>query len=522
MTQRRKITAAGLLGVLALLALVTTLWVMQRPAASFGQGVSASEQRAQQQARAAAAAARRLQERARIGLGVLARRLGPDMPIGRGVKFAHVEGLPGKYLPDLGSRRYDRIDARAMSGPSEAFGHTIGTAAIIYGPQGMAPGVSEIDFYAMPDWLGRGFLRAGTPFPPQTTDARVMTHSWIGNGSPLADEILARVDYVVDVNDVIMVVGVNNGRDTPIPPMLASAYNVIAVGAWNGDSSTGPAFFGTPGRSKPDIVAPGGRTSFATPMAAAAAAMLLEAADRQAQTNPQACRAQTIKALLLTGAQKPEDWSCTPDRPLDPRFGAGRLRVDQSHAIFEAGRAQPRKPGDENAQGPQYAAGPPSGWDVQAVDLGRTLVYDLQVIEDGTPLTATVVWNRRVAGNLSREAGSGKPRWNDFARVADFDLRLERLDGEGRWTLVAQSISRVDNVEHVYAPAAASGRYRLLVPRLDRHAGPWEVAVAWQSGAIPPTTTRIEAEQRESADDADTDPVDAAGDELGDSEDAEP
>lgn len=420
--------------------------------------------------------------RQRIGLTRLSEQLGRDTPTGRGVKFDHIEGLPGNYLPDLGAARYDRIDARAMSGPSEAFGHVESTSRIIYGRGGLAPGVTAVDFYAMSDWLGRGFLRAGTPLPPLRTDARVMTHSWIGQDNPLAEEILARVDYVIDTQDVVVVVGVNNGRGSAIPPLLASAYNVIAVGAWNGGSSAGPTTFAGEGRGKPDLVAPGGQTSFSTPVVAAAAGLLIEAADRVVRTDPEARRAEVIKALLLSGAVKPDGWTSTIERPLDRFFGAGRVRVDRSHAILAAGRITPR----ESQASEETGSRPSAGWDFRAASPGESLVYELSVPDDGSALTVSAVWHRRVAGNLSRDPATGRPRWNDFARIANFDLTLEHLSPDGSWQPAGESRSGVDNLEHLYLPAPRPGVYRLTVQRQDRHADAWDAAVAFL--AAPPIT----------------------------------
>ncbi len=425
--------------------------------------------------------------RERIGLMQLAEQLGRDMPTGRGVKIDHVEGLPGNYLPNLGAARYDRIDARAMSGPSEAFGHVESTARIIYGRSGLAPGVDAVDFYAMSDWIGRGFLRAGTPLPPLRTDARVMTHSWIGQTNPLAEEILARVDYVVDTQDVVVVVGVNNGRGSAIPPLLGSAYNVIAVGAWSGNNSAGPTTFAGGGRSKPDLTAPGGQTSYSTPVVAAGATLLIEAADRFVQATPEVRRAEVVKAVLLTGAVKPEGWSADTERPLDRHFGAGRMRIDRSYAVLAAGRAVPRtSDAAESASHPRAA-----GWDFRALDVGGDAVYEVEVPDDGSTLSITAVWHRRVAGNLSRDPATGRPRWNDFARVADFDMTLAHQADDGTWQPAGESRSRVDNVEHIHLPTAEPGLYRLTVQRQDRHADAWDVAIAFL--AAPPASVSTDA-----------------------------
>ena len=52
----------------------------------------------------------------------------------------------------------------------------------------------------------------------------------------------ARFDYMINQDNLVAVVAVNNnnGSVTPIPALLASSYNSIAVGLSNGQSSLGP------------------------------------------------------------------------------------------------------------------------------------------------------------------------------------------------------------------------------------------------------------------------------------------
>src|SRR5690606_26494394 len=158
-------------------------------------------------------------------------------------------------------------------------GHATTTAGVIYGPGNLAPGITDVHCYATAHWLTEGYLRAGTPLPPVEDDRRLFNHSWIGgSGGPGDLTVLRRVDYIVDARDAIMVVGVNNGRNTTVPSLLCSAYNVIAVGSTN--SSGGYTSVDGEGRCKPDITAPTRMTSFATPMVGAIAARLLEMGDK--------------------------------------------------------------------------------------------------------------------------------------------------------------------------------------------------------------------------------------------------
>ena len=73
------------------------------------------------------------------------------------------------------------------------------------------------------------------------------------------------------------------------------------------------------GRSKPDITAPGGFTSYSTPYVSGCAAILMQAAargDGGSGTQTSAGDIRTVKALLLNGATKPTGWSHTSTQPL--------------------------------------------------------------------------------------------------------------------------------------------------------------------------------------------------------------
>ncbi len=197
-----------------------------------------------------------------IGLTAARQRLGELIPTGRGVVMGHVEGKQDHYLPNRGADRFDGVTFKLRSGPSKPLAHTNHTAGIIYGPQGLAPGVSTVHLFAATHWLTDGYLRTGQPSGPRTEPPRVWTHSWISDGKPGSSDnralahVLRRVDYAIDTQGVIMCVGVNNHRTSAVPALLGSAYNVIAVGAENGASSGAYTRIEGEGRCKPDLIAP--------------------------------------------------------------------------------------------------------------------------------------------------------------------------------------------------------------------------------------------------------------------------
>ena len=102
-------------------------------------------------------------------------------------------------------------------------------------------------------------------------------------------------DYVVN-NNVVIATAVGNSGGIQVP---ATAYNVIAVGDSDGGTSVGPT---SDGRSKPDIAAPGGETSFSTPYVTGIAAILIQAAATGAGGTSPAVEAAAGNQLMVKGA----------------------------------------------------------------------------------------------------------------------------------------------------------------------------------------------------------------------------
>ncbi|MEM8739267.1 MAG: S8 family serine peptidase [Planctomycetota bacterium] len=424
--------------------------------------------------------------RERIGYDRALARLGASMPTGAGVVFGHVEGQAGAYRPDLTGRPYESVAFTLRSGPSEPSSHATQTAQVIYGQTGLAPGVEVVHVMTAGDYLGAQGLRADTHEPPMGADEeptafqpRVYTHSWIGDPPEgQAARVLRRVDYQVDTRDVLVVAGVNNGAETPVPSLLGSAYNAIAVGAVSGASSGGGTRVEGAGRSKPDVVAANGLTSFATPVVAACAALVLEQGDRLvAAGHAEANRSEVVKAALMGAAVKPTGWTAAAGRSLDDHLGAGEINLDRALRIMARG---PAEAGETIKT--LY------GWAYPTVERGGVAGFDLRLPVDTGPVTFTAVWHRRIDGRTAvvRVSDTGERRafWIDAPRLADVDLRIVSVDqeAEGGETVVAQSVSQVDNVEHVTLDSLAKGAYRVELwrdPERDRLEEGWEVALTW-------------------------------------------
>ncbi len=459
------------------------------------------------------------------------------MPTGAGVAFAHVEGSPNAYRPNLTGPNFDAVAFALRSGPSQPSAHATATARVIYGSRGLAPGVEVVHVMTTEDFLGANFLNASTTGPPLADEQtpfppRVYTHSWVAE--PPANQaamVLRRADYQIDTRDVIMCVGVNNGRDKPVPALLGSAYNVIAVGTTNGNSSGGYTRHEVPGRSKPDLVAPNGMTSFTTPVVAACAGLLLEQADRLvAQGHPTAVRSETIKAALLGGAVKSEGWAVAEGRVLDEHLGAGEVNLDRALRILDGPPLPPDQP-IKRLTGWSFVELPGLAEDGRSAG---SVSYTLDLPVDVGPTTFTAVWNRRIDGRiaqaLNRQTQQRFAVWLDAPRLANIDLRLWPSDeaeaeagaetetvseagaGDRAASPLAASTSLIDNVELIHLPALDAGRYRVELyrdPQLDPLAEPWDVALTWTIDPTPPappthtpTTQSPDATTDQASDDA--------------------
>lgn len=461
-----------------------------------------------------------------LGLDSLRRRVGTEaMPTGKGVRLALVEAdntaeagnseaddseadnspiklaeeqnidSPRSYVPDATRAGLQDKTITDQSGqthpPGAVSGHATGMARIVCGKGGIAPGVQEIDAYLSTRWFLQGPLKSFRPELPEKIPARVANHSWIANklpdddktglkGEQIAAEYLRRADLLIDRDGLVMVVGVNNGRDTKLPSLMGHAYNVIAVGVSSGDSSFGPTHLASEvaGRCKPDIVCPARTTSAATAKVSGAAALLLETADSHADA-ALAARPEVIKAVLLAGATRDEEefvepWPDDTAQPLDFRRGAGELNINNSHLILSAERGEP------SVEEPASS----TGWGYDEIEKGGASRYHFHISpgEENKTLSIALVWHRKV---VAVTLGPKRPAIIVPLSLAQLDLRLIRVESDDTELLIAESISSIDNVEYLLIEQPAAGEYYIEVICLR---GSVPFALAWQArGADEPT-----------------------------------
>lgn len=322
-----------------------------------------------------------------------------------------------------------------------------------------------------------------------------------GLGSPLEDWWTRGIEALAEHYGKVIVAGIGNGDDADHTVLYPGAgANAIGVGVVDSVNTDDPAIslahfalaypehssFGAAGNgySKPDIVAPGNClaagtdepnayeatgdwSSFATPIVAGAAGLLVQ----KARQDPALSLAVAptggncvIKAILLNSARKLPYWhkgrlEIDDDHisPLDQIQGAGLLNALGAYEQLVAGQIAP-------------GSVPPTGWDLNLLTSDTRLgnAYRMALAEpiEGH-ITATVTWNRHYERNFPFKRSPDK----------DGNLRLELWAVDpidpARDYLLDYSDSPVDNVEHIYAAADPNyTNYEVVVSFSDIDAQP--------------------------------------------------
>ncbi len=335
---------------------------------------------------------------------------------------------------------------------SEGSEHANAVANNWYGPQGMAPGIGGVYNYEA-DYFVNNIIADNVAIP-----AQIVNQSFVfltGTNTPEQAVIEQTFDTYAATYNTLFVSGAGDGGAVLAP---ASAYNGIGVGCYEGQTSTGPTY---DGRSKPDITAPGGATSYSCGYVSGAATLLLQAAlsgDGGAGTTSDAADSRVLKVLLLNGATKPPGWTHTATAPLDPNYGAGIVNIYNSFLNLTAGEDAPSR-STSGALAPVTTGTilPDEGWDLSGIrtafSLGAYVSEENHYLFDLTSatapdftLTSTLTWDRQA---------------NQTA-INNLFLYLYDTDTD---TQVAVSDSTVDNVQELTVTNLAPGDYDLIVEK---------------------------------------------------------
>jgi hypothetical protein len=348
--------------------------------------------------------------------------------------------------------------------------------------------------------------------------ADVVNSSW-GFSDPTGYNIVSvAVDGLAYANPYTTVVAAagNSGPSINTVDGIAAGFNTISVGATGSDTSSPPyshvsTFSGrsptdylgpdgsAPGaRARVDILAPGealtlalyggttggnkggfdatggasnfytgglAGTSYAAPIVAGGATLLVDAGYDLYGTNANARDARVIKAVLLNSADKLTGWSngsllsgstLLTTQALDYAQGAGQMNLAQAFSQYTAGDA------DLLLNAGQQATIDTIGWDFgqvardTAIPLGRSDYYFNRAFVANETLTATLNW-------FVADTYSDNPNALSLNRFDNLYLELYRVTGGVPGTLVASSAANFITTQHLFFGISDPGEYMLRV-----------------------------------------------------------
>lgn len=394
-----------------------------------------------------------------IGLTQLKAELGGSAPTGAGITISQVEApldtpnheyTAANTDPELGGKTFTLKSGASL----ESFHATFVARSFSGSTNGSAPGITQVDAWEVNNWLQSGWLRwSNSSAAPNIETRRIQNHSWIGSTESVAgdQDVLRRLDYAIQRDGFVAMVGLNNGDTTTVPELMASAYNVISIGAPSGNHSRGGTLIEANGRIKPELVVPSDyfATSFSTGVASGAAALLLQTADASPALANARTNSEVTKAILMAGAIKTPfaTWTRTTTQPIDLIYGAGQLNIRNSYYLLKAGEFAPSSSVTVSNR----------GWDFGTTTASAArYFFDVPAGYKLTNFSAVLTWNRTIT-----DVGPGAS-FVMQASLADLNLRLFNATNFTVGSLLDSSVSTIQNVEHVYTNLPA-GRYALEV-----------------------------------------------------------
>jgi hypothetical protein len=445
-----------------------------------------------------------------VGITAL-RAVRPDL-VGTGVSVAQIEATtynnpsdPNNTMPYDPQYDADNFETSPTINPSTpiTYVNKLGTvtttftssqeslhadlvAANLFGTTtGAAPGIAALVSYNV-NYFVDTVIETPAPIqmplaPSGAAPVSVVSQSFIFTG--LSSDDVGAVnqlydDYVASTNTVV-VTAAGNGDGIQVP---ATAYNVIAVGDSDGATSVGPT---SDGRSKPDISAPGGETSFSTPYVTGIAAIMIQAGaagvgGTSSATETAATNHLMIKALLMNGATKPAGWTNSSTAPLDPTYGSGIVNAYNSYENLAAGRKLPTMV-NGTALPVWGSSSTSAGWDLNTLTTTRStnaVAHYLLDVPGESVFTSTLTWDRP-AGTITDSSIQS-------TTINQFDLLLYNVVNGA----LMESISSVDNVQYLYTADLPAGFYDLEVVKegADAESGTDTYALAFNAQLLNPTS----------------------------------
>ena len=435
-----------------------------------------------------------------IDFDVLASEYAGAQANGSNVPVTIVES--GGY-PDTADGRFAGKTMTARTGVQSSTSHATIVGAMFFGnttgfsQRSVAPAIPNVDMYTT-SWEGAFFLSPGT-VPPLISPnlSRVASHAY---GSAGSLNTLTRMDWVVQADDFIQVVGVHSvsGHGNGFNSIAVAPTAGISGSALSGTAAVGT---GTPyvaGRHRPDITGPHGTTSDSIGALGGVAALLVSRGRanaalsdysyvaRPGYTVRSAETSEVVKASIMAGALRftsgntvignittyRDDPVNRTDNGLDNRYGAGMVNVYNSYKIIDAGEQGSSEDGDPSGGGiGRY------GFDYDqsfggAAGSNAAATYGFTAGANGK-FAATLAWNLKIDGI--------EPTYGNFdADATLYNLDLKLLDVTAGGALVQSSASTIDNTESLWTDLIAGHTYHMQVTSAGAPFA-WDYGLAWRS-----------------------------------------
>ncbi|GEP41695.1 hypothetical protein [Brevifollis gellanilyticus] len=390
------------------------------------------------------------------GLPQLQAELGAALPTGAGIPLMMSEAstvladpptVPAVYLPQAttgtvafaGTGNLAGKTITPHSGASGTSDHASGVANLFCGTQSMSQGVTNLHAWWADDFAGQVYF--SNPIPAFT--GSIQNHSWVGGDEDenVNQEFIRRFDFMVNRDAVVALTPLNNGPS--MAKFLANAYHGITAGRMDGGHPQTHSNLDTNGRMKPDIVVNASYTSTASPCVGSVAALLLDAIR---PGFPDADDPRVVKSIILSGASKSSllGWKrVNTSRPYDEVLGAGQLNVLNAYHILAAGRQAASNSVSRGLR----------GWDRGTSSASSPHHYFFTLLPNqwGSTVSATLTWHRSITSSYT------------VSTLANLNLHLRHASGFTVGAVVDESISSIDNVEHLFLRNLPPGEYVLEV-----------------------------------------------------------
>jgi hypothetical protein len=137
---------------------------------------------------------------------------------------------------------------------------------------------------------------------------------------------------------------------------------------------------------------------------------------------------------------------------------------------------------EQNASGNSTVA--QYGWDFNTISQGQTHRYFIDITETSSA-SITANWLRNIT-----ITSNGTDPLTLTPSLANIDLRLFTASGFTPGALLDESVSPIDNVEHIRLPSLAPGRYMIEVSSsspVENYTVSWDFRLA--GAAVPEPTT---------------------------------